>query len=166
MKYITDNEKQVWHRDEDTVQAISLRNFSWNKSERSFNYNQEAVESHDILLADNCNTINEIAYNTRIVLSNTSNSLSLNSNGISYRFIKAVKDKVLEDKLFEKIRKVLVTGKISHNWQDSKVIMISKPSKDHSQIKGWRHINLINCIEKLSEKVVVDHLQKGGLFYL
>ena len=45
------------------------------------------------------------------------------------------------------------------------MVFISKPNKDHRAAKGWRPINLINCIGKLAEKVVADELQEAGLFY-
>jgi len=40
-------------------------------------------------------------------------------------------------------------------WQHSKVVMITKPGKDLYKTKRWRPINLINCVRKLVEKVVV-----------
>ena len=43
--------------------------------------------------------------------------------------------------------------------------MISKPRKDHEKTKGWRPINLINCISKLGEKVVADVLQGCSLLH-
>ena len=45
------------------------------------------------------------------------------------------------------------------------MVFILKPKKDHKTAKGWRPINLINCIRKLAEKVVADELQEAGLFY-
>ena len=44
-------------------------------------------------------------------------------------------------------------------------IFIPKPNKDHKAAKGWRSINLINCIGKLAEKVVAAELQEAGLFH-
>jgi len=43
--------------------------------------------------------------------------------------------------------------------------MIPKPGKDHKSTKGWRPINLINCIGKLEEKVVAERLQEARLFH-
>ena len=43
--------------------------------------------------------------------------------------------------------------------------MIPKPGKDHGKTKGWRPINLINCIGKLGDKVVADRLQESGLLH-
>ena len=50
-----------------------------------------------------------------------------------------------------------------------KIVLIGKPGKDLSLVKGWRPIALSNCIHKLCEKVVADELQgarhEGLLFY-
>jgi len=43
--------------------------------------------------------------------------------------------------------------------------MIPKLGKDHCKMKGWRPINLINCIGWLGEKVVADRLQESGLLH-
>ena len=42
--------------------------------------------------------------------------------------------------------------------------VIPKPNKDHKAAKGWRPINLINCIGKLAEKVVA--VISGGVPHL
>ena len=59
---------------------------------------------------------------------------------------------------------MLKKGRIPEEWQRSKVIFIPKPNKDHQAAKGWRPINLINCVGKLVEKVIEDELQEAGLF--
>jgi len=43
--------------------------------------------------------------------------------------------------------------------------MIPKPEKDHNKTKGWRPIDLINCIGKLGENVVTNRLQESGLLH-
>ena len=47
-------------------------------------------------------------------------------------------------------------------WQLSKLVMIPKPGKDHIQLRGWRLMNLINCVAKLGKKVISDKLQQAG----
>jgi len=47
----------------------------------------------------------------------------------------------------------------------SRVVMIPKPGKNYEEVKGWRPINLINCIGKVMEKVVRDELQLTNRFY-
>ena len=61
----------------------------------------------------------------------------------------------------------LTEGKILEAWQLLKVVVILKLNKDHRAAKGWRPINLINCIRKLVEKEVVNEMQEAGgeLFY-
>ena len=56
-------------------------------------------------------------------------------------------------------------GRIPEEWQQSKVVFIPKPNKDHQVFKGWRPINLINYIGKLAEKVVADEFQEARLFH-
>jgi len=46
------------------------------------------------------------------------------------------------------VAKNLINGTIWKEWQHSKVVMILKPASNHSKTKGWRSINLINCISK------------------
>lgn len=43
--------------------------------------------------------------------------------------------------------------------------MIPKLEKKHEKTKRWRSINLINCIGKLGEKVVVEVLQGCELLH-
>ena len=166
MKDITDEEGRVWHEDSDKVQAISARNFGWNNEGRCFDHDFDIANIRNTPAANGDPAIvAEMAIKVRTALSGTSSSSSPGPDGISYRFIKAIKDTTLGDMLFQEIGEVLATGIIPYEWQESKVVMIPKPGKDHQQVKGWRPINLINCIGKLSEKVVADHLQEAGVFH-
>ena len=45
------------------------------------------------------------------------------------------------------------------------MVFIPKLGKDHTQLKAWRPITLINCIGKLGEKVVVEELQQANLLH-
>ena len=65
--------------------------------------------------------------------------------------------------MLEEVARNLVKETILREWQNSKVVMISKSNKDYEKTKGWRLINLINCIGKLEEMVVADVLQDCGL---
>ena len=42
-------------------------------------------------------------------------------------------------------------------------MFIPKPGKDHTPLKAWRPITLINCIGKLGEKVVAEESQQANL---
>ena len=59
----------------------------------------------------------------------------------------------------------LTMSSIPKEWQDSKVVFIPKPGKDHRQLKAWQPITFINCIGKLGEKVVAEELQAGNLLH-
>ena len=45
------------------------------------------------------------------------------------------------------------------------MVLIPKLGRDLTVTKSWRPINLINCIGKLGEKVVADHLQDADLLH-
>ena len=72
---------------------------------------------------------------------------------------------ILREKIIEEVARNLIQGAILREWQKSKVVVIPKPRKDHKKTKGWRPINLINCIGKLGEKVVAEVLQGCGLLH-
>jgi len=101
----------------------------------------------------------------RKALSSTSNSSAPGLDGIGYRLIKMVMGTKLGDELMKEVARNLASGKIPKEWQNSKVVMIPKLGKDHNKTKGWRPINLINCIGKLGEKVVANRLQESGLLH-
>ena len=43
-----------------------------------------------------------------------------------------------------------------------RVVFIPKPGRDLTVARNWRPLNLINCVEKLGEKVVADRIQDYG----
>ena len=52
------------------------------------------------------------------------------------------------------------TTRMPESWRSMKMVMIPKPGKDHTAVKGWRPIVLANTVGKLSEKVVAIELQR------
>lgn len=95
----------------------------------------------------------------------TKNSSAPELDGISYRLIKAVKDTTLGRELVNKVTVQLLGGSIPDKWKEMRVVLIPKLGRDLTLIKNWRPINLNNCIGKLGEKVVVDHLQDADLLH-
>ena len=75
-----------------------------------------------------------------------------------YQLIKAVKYTPLGQGLFEAIAISLLEASTWHRWKEMEVVLIPKPGRDLTKTKSWRPINLINCVGKLREKVVVDAL--------
>jgi len=98
----------------------------------------------------------------RKALVGTSNKSAPRPDGIGYKLIKAALGMKLGKELVREVAENLRNGRIPKEWQHSKVV---KPGKDHSKTKGWRPINLINCISKLGEKVVADRLQESSLLH-
>ena len=156
MNTLEDDRGKIWEKDEDKVRVISKRNFGWD-NERTWGEDGTTEITQD--------DIKEIEGDLREALQGTSNSSASGLDGISYRFIKAIKDTVLGTLLFHQLASYIVRGEIPTEFQLSKVVMIPKPSKDHKHVKGWRPINLINCVGKLEEKVVANKLQEGGLLH-
>ena len=50
--------------------------------------------------------------------------------------------------------------RIPEEWQDMKMVVIPKPGKDHTRVKGWRPIVLANTIGKLAGKMEAQGLQE------
>src|SRR5258706_9040477 len=107
----------------------------------------------------------ELVQNLMRALQGTSNTSAPGPDGISYRFIKVLSKTAFGVELLGQLARELQMGRAPVDWQLSKVVMIPKPGKNHIQLKGWRPINLINCVCKLGEKVVADELQDEGLFH-
>ena len=94
----------------------------------------------------------ELKEKVRGALRGTSNRSEPGPDGISYRFIMALNTK-LGRELITEVAMSLKEGRIPEEWQHSKLVFTPKPNQDHRAAKGWRPINLINCIGKLAEKV-------------
>ena len=111
--------------------------------------------------------IDELLDKTYKALAGTSNTSAPGPDGISYKILKAATNlkTTLGSALMLQVATSLSTGSVPMEWQQSKVVFIPKPGKDHTQLKSWRSITLINCIGKLGEKVVADKLQEAGLLH-
>ena len=51
------------------------------------------------------------------------------------------------------------SARMPEEWRGMKMVMIPKPGKDHTAVKGWRPIVLANTVGKLAEKIVAEKLQ-------
>lgn len=71
----------------------------------------------------------------KIALNGTQNSSAPELDGISYRFIKIIKDTILRKRMLEEVAKNLIKGIISRKWQNSKVVIIHKLGKDYEKTK-------------------------------
>ena len=98
----------------------------------------------------------EMLEKTFTALSDTANSSAPGPDRIGYRIPKMANKTHLGEQLIVQVATNLTTGTIPREWQDSKVVFIPKPGKDHTQLKAWRPITFINCNGKLVEKVVAE----------
>ena len=69
------------------------------------------------------------------------------------------------EELVNEVAVQLLEGTIPDKWKAMRVVLIPKLGRDLTVTKSWRPINLINCIGKLGEKVVADHLQDADLLH-
>src|SRR5258706_1725937 len=160
MRNLNDKEGNLLEGDKAKAEALAKQHFRWEEEGR-----QVGEEEEDEDREGPGYTTEELVGKLRGALQGTSNSSAPGPDNISYRFVKALMDTVFGDKLLTQMAKELQKGKAPADWQLSKVVMIPKPGKIHTQLKGWRPINLINCVCKLGEKVVADELQEAGLFH-
>jgi Reverse transcriptase (RNA-dependent DNA polymerase) len=59
----------------------------------------------------------------------------------------------------------LSSGYFPNSFKEASVIMIPKPNKDHTTIKGWRPISLLSCLGKGLERIVAKRLSKLAILY-
>ena len=158
MRELKDKEGGSLEGDEEKAEALAGRHFCWEEGERPLEEKEEEREGPGY-------SVQELVEKLRKALQGTSNTSAPGPDRISYRFIKAVISTIFGEELLIQMAKQLEMGRAPSDWQLSQVVMIPKPGKDHTQLKGWCPINLINCVCKLGEKVVADELQEAGLFH-
>ena len=105
-------------------------------------------------------------------LQGTSNASAPGPDKISYQFIKAVIGTIFGEELLVQMAKELEKGRAPPDWQLSKVVMIPKPGKDHTQLKGvtarghpgWHEGLLSGWLPALRSRslVLVSGIHKGS----
>jgi len=96
-------------------------------------------------------------------LKKTRNNSAPGPDGISWKLLKAIKDTRLWKVVVEDVEQVAESEEwtgMPEEWRDMKMVMIPKPDKDHTAVKGWRPIVLANSVGKLVEKAIAQELQK------
>ena len=151
MRNLKDEEGVSLEGDREKAEALAGRHFHWEEGGQPLEEKEEERKGPGY-------SVQELVDKLRKALQGTSNTSAPGPDRISYRFIKAVTGTIFREELLVQIAKELEVGRALSDWQLSKVVMIPKPGKDHTQLKGWRPINLINCVCKLGEKVVADEL--------
>ena len=124
--------------DAEKAECLIRDYFIWNEEGRKVEEEEEEGKNEEAEEED----LEELVMKVKIMLSRTQNSSALGPDSISYRFIKTIKETILEEKVIEEVARNLIKGTILREWQNSKVVMIPKLRKDHTKTKGWRPINL------------------------
>ena len=95
-------------------------------------------------------------------LSGTASNSAPGPDGISYRFLNIIKHTPLGQAVINDIAfNTDNPDYLPPPWKGLNIVMIPKPGKDHSSIKGWRPIVLSNTCSTLGEKIIVDRLQRA-----
>ena len=143
--------------DEQKADGLVRDLFGWNEESERKGPQESAEYGQD--------EIQDMEERVRRTLMGTQNSSALGTDGISYRLVKAIKDTPLGEELVNEVAVQFLEGTIPDKWKEMRVVLIPKPDRDLTVTKNWRPINFINCIGKLGEKVVADHLQDADLLH-
>ena len=139
------------------VEGLVRDFFGWNE-ESEVEGSQEPVEYAQ-------DEIQDLEERLRRALLGTKNLSTPGPDVINYRLIKGVKGTPMDKELINEVAIQLLEDNIPDKWKEMTVVLIPKPSRDLKIMKNWKPINLINCIGKLGEKVVADHLQDADLLH-
>ena len=161
MKSLRDADSNQLTTDEEKAWGMIRDHFVWKEKRRTTEEEEEEVDNEKV----EEDKLEKIITKVEVALNGTEDISAPGPDGISYRFIKTIKNTILGEKLLDEVASNLVKGTILREWQKSKVVMIPKPGKDHKRTKGWKPINRINCISKIGEMVVADVLQSCSLLH-
>ena len=102
----------------------------------------------------------------RKALRSTKNCSSPGPDRISYRLLKLLQHTPLVTHLLHDICNAAYHScPLPHSTRDLTMIMVPKPNKDHTRVKGWRPIVLANTMGKLADKLVAERIQPLDLFH-
>lgn len=132
MKSLKDIDDNLLNTDEEKEEGLVRNHFGSNEGGRKLDKEEERMVDKGV----DRNALEEMVIKVKTALSRTQNSSAAEPDGISYRFIKTIKDSILREKLIEEVAKNQSKGIIPSEWQNSKVVMIHKPGKDHKKTKG------------------------------
>lgn len=102
-------------------------------------------------------------------LSKTKNTSAPGPDGVTWKLLKMIKDTKLEKAVLDEVGMMAQLDTRYYGeaeWRRMTMLMNPKPGKDHSKVKGWRPIVLLNVGGKLVHKVVAQELgKKRELFH-
>jgi len=97
----------------------------------------------------------------RRALGRTKSSSSPGPDGVTWRLLKALKDTKLGKAVLEDIGQMAQAGNKYYGeeeWRQMEMIIIPKPGRDHSKVKGWYPIVLLNTVGKLADKLIAEDM--------
>ena len=110
-----------------------------------------------------CQPRQEMMRAVRKALAKTRNLSVSGPDGDIWRLLKAVKDTRLGKAALEAVGQMSEVENRYYgeeDWRGMVMVMMPKPGKNHTKLKGWRPIVLLNTIGKLAEKMVAEKLMK------
>ena len=134
MRELNDDEGNPLITDREKAEALEKRHFHWDKDGRQLEdteakeggrETEELRELEEERVTPSYSK-QELKSKLRKALQRTSNTSAPGPNGMSYRFIKALRDTIFEDELLTQLAKELQRGRAPMEWQLSKVVMIPK----------------------------------------
>jgi len=99
----------------------------------------------------------EMRERVRRALMKTRNNSTPGPDGITWRLPKAIIDRRLGRAVLDDMGQTAELGNGYYGeegWRNMTMVMIPKPGKEHSKVKGWRPIVLLNTVGKLANKVI------------
>ena len=162
---LQDKEGKILKQDKEKVEGFQEHNFIWAPQ-------QEAITPQDSYIQEELDDTPLIWREEQVdrALTGTKNNSAPGPDGISYRLLKMIRQTTLGKAIIRDIARCFPNNEqqredIPETWQQMLTVMIPKPGKDHTLVKGWRPIVLSNTVGKLAEKVFADELQKIALFH-
>ena len=157
---LTSPEGRWLTQDQEKVQALVSHNFI-----TDVNYRAPLTIVTSPTRYAECNQ--QEIHNTLQALQTTKNSSAAGPDGISHRLIQMLKGSNIVKAVINDICRctpsmpsISITS-VPYTWTDMKVVIIPKPNKDHSEVKGWCPIVLSNTCGKLVENQVAKMQQKN-----
>ena len=133
MKTLWDTDNNLLNTDERKAEGLIRDHFVWNEGGRRL---EEEDEEEDDGEKVEEKSLKEMIVKVEVALGGTQNSSAPGRDSISYRFIKRIKETMLGERILEEVARNLIKGTIPREWQNSEVVMIPKPRKDHEKTKG------------------------------
>jgi len=150
---IKDDDGNVYEGDHDKFEAFKRHNLITDPAEpRAEVRQQERRQASET-------TIRRV----ELALRKTKGNSAPGPDGISWKLLKLIRNTQLGKALMEDVAQVVderCDTRMPEEWRAMKMVMLPKPGKDHSRVRGWRPIVLANTVGKLGEKIIAQELQE------